>query len=417
MTARETPWVNRLVEWGVLAYILLIPFAGLLEPPLTYVPQLLVLVGMVLPRLPRWNRVGRPPPLELIAPFLLFVGAAGLSLAFSSRPELSLERAAFAPSAFLFFFAVQDAIVDRAAFERLCLAVTVTLFLLGIDGLYQYETSRSLFAGKPLYAERVVAGVPHPNDLVMIPLLMPFSILLAVESRTRWAPVFVAVALPLAIATALLSQSRNVWVGFGLGLAMLIVLPRFRMIAGAAAGLAVLLFVAALVLDLGALRTRLATLGALSQEGRIGVWLAALGMFRDHPIVGIGPHLFGEFYLPYLDRASLPAGYRPELARIPWGHNIYLEMLAERGLLGLIGLLALVLAALRRLAQVLSGADREIRTYAVVVAASIAQFLALGIFDLTFLKDWVSLMFFMLTGLAARLPHLAEERQHDAGGL
>jgi O-antigen ligase len=407
MTARKIPWVCRLVEWGVLAYILVIPFPGMLEPPLSYTPQLLVLVGMVLPRLPPWNQEARPQQLELIAPFLLFAGSAGLSLAFSTRPELSLERAAFAPSAFLFFFAVQDAIVDRAAFRRLCLAVTVTLFLLGIDGLYQYETSRSLFAGKPLYAGRVVAGVPHPNDLVMIPLLMPFSILLAVDSRSRWMPAFVAVALPLAIATALLSQSRNVWVGLSLGLATLIALPRLRVIAAAAAGLAVLLFVAALALDFGGLRTRLATLGALSQEGRIGIWLAAWGMFRDHPIVGIGPHLFLEYYLPYLDRISLPAGYRPELARIPWGHNIYLEMLAERGALGLIALLTLVLAAARRLGRLLSGGDPDTRMYAIAIAASSVQFLALGLFDLTFLKDWVSLMFFMLAGLAARLPYLA----------
>ena len=66
--------------------------------------------------------------------------------------------------------------------------------------------------------------------------------------------------------------------------------------------------------------------------------VAAWRVFLDHPILGIGPGHFSPFYsIPYTNRIGLlqqTKGYR--------GHNLYLETLAETGLIGLLSLLAII---------------------------------------------------------------------------
>jgi putative inorganic carbon (hco3(-)) transporter len=73
--------------------------------------------------------------------------------------------------------------------------------------------------------------------------------------------------------------------------------------------------------------------------------VAAWRVFLDHPILGIGPGHFSFFYsIPYTNRIGLmqqTKGYR--------GHNLYLETLAETGLIGLLSLLAIIFAVLRGL--------------------------------------------------------------------
>ena len=72
---------------------------------------------------------------------------------------------------------------------------------------------------------------------------------------------------------------------------------------------------------------------------------AAWHVFLDHPILGVGPGHFSTFYsMPYSNRIGLiqqTKGYR--------GHNLYLETLAETGLIGLLSLLAIIFVVMRGL--------------------------------------------------------------------
>jgi hypothetical protein len=84
-------------------------------------------------------------------------------------------------------------------------------------------------------------------------------------------------------------------------------------------------------------------------------------------------------------------------------------MLCERGLLGLAAFLTLVGGAIRRLATALrQSITDEARSYVVGISGSLAVFLVMGLFDLTFYKDWVLVVFWMLLALAARLPDLID---------
>jgi O-antigen ligase len=79
-----------------------------------------------------------------------------------------------------------------------------------------------------------------------------------------------------------------------------------------------------------------------SIRGRAGAQQAAIAMFLDRPILGVGRENYPLYQLEYLAGTSL--AYR---ARGIPPHNLYLEIAAEHGLLGLLVLAGLLLTAVR----------------------------------------------------------------------
>jgi len=112
------------------------------------------------------------------------------------------------------------------------------------------------------------------------------------------------------------------------------------------------------------------------------------------PIFGVGVDNFQNF----ID------DYNPDLG-VNIAHNLFLNIAAERGLLGLAAFVGLVVMIFR----VLWGALMSARTapYRVVAAAIIASFLgffAHSQFDVSYYDYKILLMFWFLIGLAAILP-------------
>jgi putative inorganic carbon (HCO3(-)) transporter len=81
---------------------------------------------------------------------------------------------------------------------------------------------------------------------------------------------------------------------------------------------------------------------ASALRGRESENLAALEMFRDYPVLGVGPHNYPLHYLDYSEEIGLD----PRLEqREP--HSLYLGALAETGIVGAAALLAILWFALR----------------------------------------------------------------------
>lgn len=71
---------------------------------------------------------------------------------------------------------------------------------------------------------------------------------------------------------------------------------------------------------------------------RLHLWETGMHMFADHPVTGIGTSNFKAAYSGYATRADDPFVKSPTHT-----HNIYVELLAETGMMGLIGLLTIML--------------------------------------------------------------------------
>jgi tetratricopeptide (TPR) repeat protein len=75
-------------------------------------------------------------------------------------------------------------------------------------------------------------------------------------------------------------------------------------------------------------------------------WHASAKMYADHPLTGVGPGNFGDFYPHYKPAAALESVADP--------HNFPLSVLTQYGPLGLLGFMAMLLVPLLRMIAVAS---------------------------------------------------------------
>jgi hypothetical protein len=93
--------------------------------------------------------------------------------------------------------------------------------------------------------------------------------------------------------------------------------------------------VALAILNIGPLASNLYQ-GTL--RNRFDYWNAAIGMFKDHPILGVGIDRFGEYYRQYAVQNQVVQGQITDNA-----HSIYLQLLATGGIILFIPYILLVL--------------------------------------------------------------------------
>ena len=124
-----------------------------------------------------------------------------------------------------------------------------------------------------------------------------------------------------------------------------------------------------------------------SLASRVMIWKAAGKMIIDRPIIGIGPGNFQAKYLayqkyfpPYLEWA------------VPEPHNIFLAFWLQSGILGLIGFLVLIY---------LWGKDwmktkNNLSDTALIAGAIMIIFLLHGVFDTTYFKNDLAVLFWIV---------------------
>ncbi len=177
--------------------------------------------------------------------------------------------------------------------------------------------------------------------------LAGYLALSARHRRERAAALIATAAILLAL---VYTQSRGAFVAVVAGAIVVAVLRRVapRRLALIAV---VVVAVGAVALP-GEVKHRFGALGGItagatardpSLRGRLSENIAALEMFRDHPIVGVGPKNFELLYPRYAQRTGLDQRPEPRAA-----HSLYLESLAETGIVGSVPFALLLWVSLRR---------------------------------------------------------------------
>lgn len=159
-------------------------------------------------------------------------------------------------------------------------------------------------------------------------------------SVKRWTGAFLA----LALSALVLNQTRGALLGLGAGFAAVCWLDaRLRRWALPAAGTAGGMLAVWELLPTGG-RSLISVLRFQLHQGqgfnpllaRWELWSVAWRMFKDHPLLGVGPGNYNTEFAKYF-QGSLDN-------QAVWGsaHNLYLQQLAERGLVGLTVLLVVL---------------------------------------------------------------------------
>lgn len=118
---------------------------------------------------------------------------------------------------------------------------------------------------------------------------------------------------------------------------------------------------------------------------------------------GTGPNTFGALRLAFMASYPETKWFGVLQDHVPWPHNVYLELLAERGVLAFAGLCIALLAALKAARSLCRNASGDVRTAAACSFGALASIAFAGIAELSMLHLWVPLITFTFLGLVAML--------------
>lgn len=260
---------------------------------------------------------------------------------------------------------------DRRDFRLLAWSFVALALWQGAVGVHQYVTG----TGASYQGEDVRAvGTFGPTDVMGMATVVAFGLVCALALalgsgtvRQRTSAVVCALALlpPLA-----LSFSRGAWIATALACGAQLTLAGLRRAVkvGAVVAAVAVILVGGLGVGTAMLQervdsiTRVADAPDQSVVDRYTMWAAAVDMWRDHPLTGVGlkgfpDHRDGHASLA-LSSGSDIGGAGTAYSKQPLlsPHNMYLLVLSEQGLIGLLALtgswLALLVCALRGLVRV-----------------------------------------------------------------
>lgn len=231
-------------------------------------------------------------------------------------------------------------------------------------------------------------GEPNRYAQIMA-VLLPLGLLRLTNERSTWARLAALGATALITVPIAFTFSRGAAVGIVMSIiaALLLRYVRLREIAVLLAVFTVFL------LAVPGYATRLQTIvtvpGALTDDpsrgaadgaiqGRLGEQVAALRVFADHPLVGVGPGLYAQNYREYAKGSGFKVRLGPRQA-----HNLVLDIASETGILGLscfLGAVAVTIRDLTRARRRLLTKDPELATFVTSIALAILVYLGTSLF-------------------------------------
>lgn len=317
-------------------------------------------------------------------PVLVFSAVTILSALLSGDPAASLESAkGLLLVAALYVTA--DAVRTPAAAGRFLFGLALAATVAAVVGLLQVGVCPG--PGVPVAGPRwlyhrcdrahgffsiymTLAGVLSLVLLAILPRLLP-----GVGGLRRFgAPWLVMLAGLVA------TYTRGAWIGFAAGVltvAATVRRGRWLLVAG------LLLLAGAALLAPRELRHRFLSMADPDEAGireRVYMWRSGLAMWRERPVLGIGPGGVKREYPRY----ALPEAVKKRTGHV---HNTPLQILVERGVLGLAAWLAIWAAFFTRCIAVLRRLPGEAVAERVLVvgsAAAIVAFLVGGLSEYNF---------------------------------
>lgn len=242
---------------------------------------------------------------------------------------------------------------------------------------------------------RITGGMGQPNQLggflvVLIPL--------ALATMSAWAPGR-AVAAVVAVASLIglyASYSRGALLALGVAVLLLL---RTRTLVIALPVLVVL----GVTLAPATLHERFATGESSGSElaSRTDIWRTAVAVWEEDPLLGNG---LGSFPSAYATSRAPGKNFLPNtlFEPPPHAHNVYLNLLAEQGLLGLVAFLAVLLSTVAHALHLRRSERPWVAWYGRAMLASMAAFAVHNLLDVT-LGEQTGIYMWALFGLTSAL--------------
>ena len=377
--------------------------------------------------------------LRLDRTLMMLLGLLGLEAVatiLSAHQDEALENAiTFAVEGVVVYVLLVHAVTDTATLRRAAWAILGAAAVLAVVPLYQAITGawmQSLggfgqvnagYLRNPDTTPRASGPIGDPNYFAQV-LLPALAIgLVAFRSRARHPRRWPVVALAVLVAIGvLLTYSRGAVVAFLLVVFVLVALGYAKLshvllIAVVAIGLILAMpQYGDRVLSISSIAGATADEGSedeadVATRGRAGEMVAAVHVFADHPVVGVGPGIFPFHYQEYAKRLGMDihstsrveerAGEEPPRQ----AHSLILATAADLGLVGLAlyaGLFGTLLHALLRAYRDRRRDAPALSDLAAALFLALTAYLAAGMFLSLAFERYLWLLV-ALAGAAVRL--------------
>jgi putative inorganic carbon (HCO3(-)) transporter len=304
-----------------------------------------------------------------------------------------------------FYYVITDWIQTRRDTQTLLKVLMASTIVVALFGLYQvmiggysavydvlYPVQEEIRQIPP-WEGRITSFLEHYNGLAAyINLVVPFCLIFALRGTDRALRTLSKWCLALASVALLLTQSR----GGLLAYAAILMVPAYMLAPDRKTRmrrLAMVLVVCVLAAAVaGFFFQRLGEIDDYTAVSRLAIWGGAFTVFARSPVVGAG---FGNLRPLMGGLLGLPEGWMGD------AHNLYLELLAESGLMGFIAFAFLVVSALRAARRCMRQSQDEFAWLTGIAAfAALCGVLVHGTVDYLFhTTPQVAALFFLVLGI------------------
>src|SRR5579859_2278195 len=245
----------------------------------------------------------------------------------------------------------------------------------------------------PPWEGRITSFLEHYNGLAAyINLVVPFCLVFALRGTDQALRTLSRWCLALGSVALLLTQSRGgllAYVAILMVAAYMLAPDRKTRMRRLALVLVVCVLAAAVA---GMFFQRLGEIDDYTAVSRLAIWGGAFTVFARAPVMGAG---FGNLRPLMGGLVGLPEGWMGD------AHNLYLELLAESGLVGFIAFAFLIVSALRAARRCMrQSRDEFMRLTGIAAFAAICGVLVHGTVDYLFhTTPQVAVLFFLLLGI------------------
>lgn len=139
--------------------------------------------------------------------------------------------------------------------------------------------------------------------------------------------------------------------------------------------------------------TSIGNMGDTSTSYRVYIWMGTLAMLKDYWLCGVGPgtDAYNVVYPEYAYNAITA----------PHSHNLYLQILCDTGICGLLVFLLLLVAYYRMMfTAIRRERDRTARVFQIAAVSAVTGFLVQSMTDFTFYNYRVLLLFWSVLALS-----------------
>lgn len=307
---------------------------------------------------------------------LIYLGTLFVSSVWSGRPSQSIDRIlSYVLEGMVLYLLVINAVKTPAILRNAIWALILAGAFMGTLSLYQeitgnydndfgglavakeseIDTGQVNQYGQDIKRRRLAGPVGSKNRYAQIMVvLLPLALYRIWAERSKLLRLAAAAACVPIISGALLTFSRGAGISIILTLLTMVFLRTIKLwqlfviiIAGCALVLAAIpdyVYRITTAVDVTELATGNPEEAGGSIRGRATENLAAIYIFLDHPVLGVGPGQTNE----YTNKYGNEVGYR-RLEGERRAHNMYLEELSDTGILGFLSFMSIVLYTIYQL--------------------------------------------------------------------